>query len=290
MVAAGDSPTTRSVVVAGGTIEVSFREPPAEPGLEPLLTWIRRSAGAVASYLGGAFPVKRVRLQVNTGGPGRIGGGMTWGGNEPRIRISVGRGASPSDLGDDWVLTHEMLHLAFPDMPPRMSWAGEGLSTYVEPVARARVGNLTAERVWSDLVRGLPKGLPGPSDPGLDGTRDWGRTYWGGALFWLLADVQIRERTSNRSGLEHALRGIIAAGGTIESRWPIEKTLAEGDRAIGQGVLVPLHARMGPTPMPMDLDDLWRRLGVVRGPSGVTFDDRAPLAEVRRAITRPAGP
>jgi hypothetical protein len=136
----------------------------------------------------------------------------------------------------------------------------------------------------------LPKGLPGPRDPGLDGTRDWGRTYWGGALFWLLADVEIRQRTDNRRGLEHALRGIVAAGGTIASRWPIEKALAEGDRAVGLGVLVPLYARMGPAPMSMDLDDLWSRLGVVRGTGGVRFDDRAPLAAVRRAITRPVAP
>jgi hypothetical protein len=276
--------------VGGGTIEASFRQAPSEPALEPLLAWVRRSAGAVSSYYGGAFPVKRVDLQINTGAPGRIGGGTTWGGDEPRIRIRVGRDTSPSDLRDDWVLTHEMVHLAFPDMPQPLSWAGEGLATYVEPVARARVGNLSAERVWQDLVRNLPKGLPGPGDPGLDGTRDWGRTYWGGALFWLLADVQIRERTNNRMGLEHALRGIVAAGGSIESRWSIEKTLAEGDRTLGLAVLVPLHARMGPTPMSMELDDLWRRLGVARGGAGVTFDDRAPLASIRRAITAPVGP
>ncbi len=136
----------------------------------------------------------------------------------------------------------------------------------------------------------LPKGQPGPRDPGLDGTRDWGRTYWGGALFWLLADLDIRERTGNRRGLEHALRGIVAAGRTIESRWPIEKALAEGDRAVGLRVLVPLDDRMGPAPMPTDLDALWKRLGVVQGAGGVSFDDRAPLAAVRRAITRPVGP
>jgi hypothetical protein len=275
--------------VGGGAIEVSFPQPPSEPRLEPLLDWVRRSAGAVSAYYDG-FPVKRVHLQIVTGGRGRIGGGTTWGGDEAMIRVTVGRDTSPSDLGDDWVLTHEMVHLAFPDMPQRLAWIEEGLATYVEPVARARALKWPAETVWWDLVRMLPRGLPGPRDPGLDGTRDWGRTYWGGALFWLLADVEIRERTHNRRGLEHALRGIVAAGGTIESRWPIEKALAKGDRAVGLGILGPLHARMGPVAMSTDLDALWKRLGVVRGTGGVSFDDRAPLAAVRRAITRPVGP
>lgn len=275
--------------MGGGTIEVSFRPAPSEPQLEPLLAWVRRAAVAVSGYYAG-FPVKRVHLEIVTGGPGRIGGGTTWGGEQPMTRVTVGRDTSPSDLADDWVLTHEMVHLGFPDMPRRLAWVEEGLATYVEPAARARASALPAERVWWDLVRMLPKGLPGPRDPGLDGTRDWGRTYWGGALFWLLADVEIRQRTDNRRGLEHALRGIVAAGGTIASRWPIEKALAEGDRAVGLGVLVPLYARMGPAPMSMDLDDLWSRLGVVRGTGGVRFDDRAPLAAVRRAITRPVAP
>ena len=39
---------------------------------------------------------------------------------------------------------------------------------------------------------------------GLDNTHTWGRTYWGGAMFCLLADVEIRRRTHNRRGLQDA--------------------------------------------------------------------------------------
>ena len=58
----------------------------------------------------------------------------------------------------------------------------------------------------------MPKGLPAAGDRGLDYTPTWGRTYWGGALFCLLADIDIRKRTSNRFGLQDALRAIVAAG------------------------------------------------------------------------------
>ena len=37
--------------------------------------------------------------------------------------------------------------------------------------------------------------------------------------------------------------------------------------------------------MKVDLEDLWRRLGVVADGREVRFDDRAPLAAVRRSIT-----
>ena len=37
--------------------------------------------------------------------------------------------------------------------------------------------------------------------------------------------------------------------------------------------------------MKVDLDDLWRRLGVIADGRDVRFDERAPLAAVRRSIT-----
>ena len=59
-------------------------------------------------------------------------------------------------------------------------WIEEGLATYVEPIARARAGGLTPQKVWGDMVDAMPQGLPKPGDRGLDFTHTWGRTYWGG--------------------------------------------------------------------------------------------------------------
>ena len=85
---------------------------------------------------------------------------------------------------------HELTHLAFPTVPRQQLWIAEGLATYLEPIARARVGDLAAEKVWRDLVDGLPQGEPESGDRGLDRTRTWGRIYWGGALYCMLADLR----------------------------------------------------------------------------------------------------
>jgi hypothetical protein len=58
-----------------------------------------------------------------------------------------------------------------------------------------------------------------------------------------------------------------------------------GDQAIGTTVLADLYKQMKATAVRTDLDDLWRRLGVQVKNGAVTFDDRAPLAEIRKAIT-----
>jgi hypothetical protein len=103
---------------------------------------------------------------------------------------------------------------SFPSVPHDHHWIEEGIATYVEPIARSQVGDLSPETVWRELVDGLPKGLPASGDRGLDNTHTWGRTYWGGALFCLMADVEIHRRTHNRYGLQDALRGISALAAT----------------------------------------------------------------------------
>jgi hypothetical protein len=278
----------RQVTVGASTIDVTISG--GAPGSEAaLLDWIDASARGVAAYLG-RFPVPRARLAVRmTDGRG-IGHGVTYGGRTPSIRIQVGRNADARAFGSDWVLTHEMLHLGYPDLTTDDSWAEEGLSTYAEPLARLRVGTLRPEKVWVDLMDGLPKGNPGPGDRGLHATESWGRTYWGGAGFWLMADIRIREQTRNRQGLSDALAGILAAGGDIRVGWTLARALQAGDRALGLTVLSDLYQEMAARPHALDLDDLWTRLGVRRAGGRIVYDDRAPLATVRQAIVSVPGP
>ena len=58
-----------------------------------------------------------------------------------------------------------------------------------------------------------------------------------------------------------------------------------GDRATGVPLLGELYARMKDEPSPVDLDALWRELGVRVTGAHVILDDAAPLAATRRAIT-----
>jgi predicted metalloprotease with PDZ domain len=183
------------------------------------------------------------------------------------------------------MLTHEFVHLALPELADEHDWLQEGAATYVEPVARARAGQLSAERVWSEFVLEMPRGLPGAKDHGLDSQSSWARTYWGGALFCLVADVEIRKRSDNRFGLQDALRAILEDGGTLDHHWSIRDALRSGDRATGVAVLTELYEQWRATPVQVDLDALWRDLGVVQNGRHASLNDAAPLAAIRRAIT-----
>jgi hypothetical protein len=284
---AEDAPNTAVLKVSGATIDVTLPDAPMKLSREDLLAWVKASASTVANYYG-RFPVPHLTLRIRDNYGSGIRHGVTYPKDGGLILISVGRDADIADTKDDWVLVHEMIHLAFPSMDDNQHWIEEGISTYVEPVARVRAGRMAVMDLWRPFVRDMPKGEPGPDDKGLDNTHTWGRTYWGGALFCLVADVRIRERTKNRKGLEDALRGINKAGGNITEDWDIEKALAIGDRATGTTVLRNLYQEMRDKPAPVDLDQLWKKLGVEMKDGSVAFNDNAPEASIRKAITAPS--
>jgi hypothetical protein len=278
------SPARAQIEIGGGRIDVVFEAKETGVPQAILLAWIKNAASAVTKYYG-RYPVPHVVVRVASIEGDRIESGKTFGARDGGlITAAVGRGTTRAHFDRDWLMTHEMLHLAFPSVPERHHWIEEGLATYVEPIARVRDGRLRAEQAWEEMVRDLPQGLPESGDHGLDFTHTWGRTYWGGALFWLLADVGIRRRTANEKGLEDALRGILEAGGSIAVDWDLERTLDAGDRATGETVLQELYARMRAAPSPVDLDHLWRELGIERHGRTVRLTSDAPLATVRRAI------
>jgi hypothetical protein len=253
---------------------------------EQVLQWVSEAARAVVHYYG-RFPVSQLDILV-TPVHGRGAPSGTTFGSPPHIKVVLGELADEEFLKRDWMMVHEMVHLAFPRVPQPHHWLEEGLATYVEPWARLDIGQLTAETVWKDLVEGLPKGLPAEGDKGLDHTPTWGRTYWGGALFCLLADIEIHKRTTNQYGLRDALRGIVIAGGSMQEQWPLTRALEAGDQATGVPVLMELYQRMKDTPEHVNLDDLWRQLGIELREGTIVFHADAPLAAVREAITRSA--
>jgi hypothetical protein len=280
--------TIEQVIRPSGRIDVALVPAARALSNDAVQRWVASAAHAVESYYG-RLPLPRWLIIVAPLDGTEIHG-RTLGNGGATILLSVGKEVAQADVERDWVLTHEMVHLAFPNASFRQRWIEEGLATYVEPIARVRVGQLSEKQMWSDLVAGLPNGEPEPGDRGLDRTPTWGRTYWGGALFCLVADVQIREHTHNRRSLDDALRSIVAAGGTMAVRWPLVQTLEIGDRATGGvTVLRDLYARMATHPVPVDLNDLWRRLGVRIVSGHIELDDRAPEADIRRAITAPNG-
>jgi hypothetical protein len=276
---------TTEIAVAGALVHVDFQPSAfADNGTE-VLAWVRRSAQIVRGYYG-RFPHSPLALRIVAEGGSGVQGGTTYANPDAFIRVRLGREVTSAQLQADWVLVHEMTHLALPDTGEEHAWLSEGIATYVEGVARVQAGNRSEADVWAEELHAMPRGMPQPDDRGLDHTHTWGRTYWGGAMFCLLADVEIHRRSANRQGLQEALRAILAQSGGLSADWPIEKVLRTGDVATGTTVLEDLYAQYKDKPVTPDLMGLWKKLGIEPSGASVVLNDAAALAPVRQAIMR----
>ena len=271
--------------VSGARLHVEFEHTAFSGGAAPVLEWVTRSADIVSRYYA-RFPAARVTVGLAPQSGAGVQGGKTFANPNAYIRVQLGREVTAAQLLGDWVLVHEMTHLALPDTGEEHAWLSEGVATYVEGVARVQAGNRSEADVWAEEMHSMPRGLPQERDGGLDHTHTWGRTYWGGAMFCLLADVGIRRSTQLRFGLQQALRAVLRESGGLATDWPIERVLRTGDAAVGTRTLEELYAQMKDTPVAPDLMTLWRELGVLPEGDSVRLVDDAPLAAVRHAIMR----
>jgi hypothetical protein len=271
--------------VDGSVIDVAIA-----PGRLPfeddrLRRWLLRSARLVARYFGW-FPAKRV-LVIVAPSRGRRLFGTQMGGGGASIYFDIGSDVSEEQLRGDWMAPHEMLHLGQPGLARKHLWFQEGFATYAEPLARLEAGEISADEFWTGFVRGMPHGEQQAGDRGLDRTPTWGRTYWGGALFWLLADVEIRRLSQGLRSARDAARAVLDSVGNCTISAPIEDVLKAADHGVGHPVFLRLYERYARANANMGLERLWDKLGVHSGGAGLRYDDHAPLAWVRRAISEP---
>ncbi len=250
-----------------------------------LLDWVLYSAKTVDHYYA-RFPVQSVQIKLQVSGGHAVRFDQAFGGDSPSLRVVIGEDINPAMLRKDWILVHEMVHLAMADVPQSQRWLLEGLATYVESIARAQRGHLSEDFVWNGFINRMPQGLPKYGDRGLDQTPTWGRTYWGGAIFCMLADIEIRKLSENKLSLRDALRGVLNAGLSMHSSATAMQVFEAGDDAIGMAVLVPLYQKMKADPYLIDLDALWESLGVALQNEQVIYDDDAPMAHVRKSLLK----
>lgn len=271
--------------------------------------WVRAAASSL-DHVYGRFPVKRAQVfVVPTAGSSRVDLGRTLPSGGASTLIFVGEDASERDFSEDWILTHELFHLGVPSFWREGRWLDEGLATYYEPVIRTRAGQLSDHDLWSEFATQMPLGLPSAvGDPCLARDPDHRRIYWGGALFVLLADLEIRRRTGGARSLDDGLRAVLDRGGDATKVWTVADFIAVIDEAVSVPVMHDLHARAsaegtGACRSPLSLIEvcpergdrelagLLHDLGIGAPETGaIAIADDARWSELRRAIERPPAP
>jgi len=132
------------------------------------------------------------------------------------------------------------------------------------------------------LLQDFPHFLTHRGDRCMVLTPTWGRTYWCGALFCLVADLEIQKATGNRQGLEDAVKALVAAGATKAVAMELKEALRIADRGLERPVLMKLYLQWADSPVQVDLEALWEELGVKQEGGAVRLDASAPGAVLWR--------
>lgn len=264
------------------TIRLVTLDQPTEMPADAIEAWVADTANAASRFWQG-FPVDRLLLVLlPQAGREGVPYGRVIGGGGASLLTVLGARAQPEQLQADWVLIHEMVHLGSPFVW-RAPWLTEGLATYFEPIIRFRAGRRSETSLWAEFAQDMPRGLDALEREGLERSRRG--MYWGGAIFMLLADLEVRERTRGRLGLEDCLRAVLRQGGDATRVVDLDWMIDACDAALGSATIRGLSQRFVRSQGPVDLDAIWRRLGVIRRQDGqVLLDDAAPDAWLRRAI------
>ena len=262
----------------GEGLELTVVSPAKFRNPEMFDTWVKEAYGGVASLYGKA-PVKMARIflrPVEGHDHPLFGQALTLSG--PAVTLLVGTETPASELRKDWTLVHEMIHLGFPTIIGGRYWM-EGLSTYFEPIVRARLRWYSAKEAWGELYRGMDDVLPTP--PLAESTHHGiNATYWGGAALMLLCDVELRLRTGR--SLEQLLQQNLLRGRTSTDELTVDAALRELDGpAGGQGILGEFFRRHAFGREPLPISALFAKLGVQ---ADGTSDRAAPLAAIRESI------
>ena len=200
------------------------------------------------------------------------------------------------DLGyqaliDDWTAFHELSHLLLPYRGRGNIWLSEGLATYYQNIIQARSGHFDETGMWNRLVSGFERGrkdqrwqhinLTQVSD-NLGETRQYMRVHWSGVLYWLTADVELRQR--GKSSLDEVLKQLrdCCEGQSMSA----EEIVIKLDELIDGKLFVPLFKQYCESYTTPEFESLLVKLGVeYDSPAGgISFDADANMADIRRQI------
>jgi hypothetical protein len=266
-----------------GVLRLALLDGVSPEGRADLVDWVRLTAQAESNYWQG-FTARQLMLgllPMQSGAP--VGFGRTVPGGGATVMVQVNSQVAKRRLFDQWVLVHELIHTGMPFIDGRGTWLMEGAATYVEPIIRARAGWKTEAEVWQEWVENMPRGASG-FPMGLANISGPPYVYWTGATVMLLADIGIRRATRGAKGLEDCLGGVLWSGLDAARRVSVDEFVRACDRASETDVMSGLMQQHFSKQQPVDLDAMWKELGVSLAGGRIALDNKAPAAEWRKLI------
>jgi len=239
--------------VADGVMLIDWRGDFSADQQEKLRDWLR-AVGQTVTLLNGRLPRDTIRIEL-TAYPS-AGEAVPFAQVKRRNPQGVEFYINPSQplaaFVTDWTAYHELSHLFIPYPGNADVWFSEGLASYYQNVLQYRGGLLTEREAWQKLYNGFMRGRNderhrdmtlGELSPRMREEHAFMRVYWSGALYFLEADLAIRDHSGGIARLDTILADYRDCCLEREQRWNGRQIAQELDRLAGAEIFVPLFER-----------------------------------------------
>jgi len=286
-----------SIELPGGQLRYALLPGTPAADAKVMRRWVTAGARALINAYG-RLPVPETQLLVIPIGHGRepVPWGAVQRGGGDAVHLYVDQRRSAPEFMADWVLVHELSHLLHPAIDSAHRWLPEGLASYYQNVLRARAGLISPQAAWDELDAGFKRGIRGtPKGRSLAEVsetmmrdRSFMRVYWSGAAISLLADVELRRRSSGTQSLDTALAAFGDCCLPSDRSWSAREMLEKLDELTGFDVFMVLYRKYVDSDRFPDLGAIYRELGLRSiGQTGLHLESDAPLRAIREAIMAP---
>ena len=240
--------------------------------------WLVDIAKSLENYLGD-YPASQTQV-ILIPKPKYKNSPVPWGsfsrGNGFGILFVVVPSVGIEDFYADWTATHEFSHQLLPKINYDDIWLSEGLSSYLQYVLMGQANVIPPEHAWSKLFSGLKRGEKGTkklkpetlqqaSERRSRGGRA-GRTmriYWSGALYFMKADVALRERSGGKIGLNDVLLRFNRCCINGDKIWQGRELAAKLDQLADEKIFLPLFDAFSQSEEFPEYQQTLDKLGVV---------------------------
>jgi len=187
------------ITIKKSTLEIAIVGTQEPKRINEYINWINDTAQILDKHTG-LFPQRPVQIILTA--KGYQSEAVPWAEVQRDDKVSVhfyvDGYRNINEFYQDWTAIHELSHLYLPRLKMEDLWLSEGLATYYQVILRAKAKITTPTQGWKKLISGFNKGRSADNGLNLRQTNVTHHYYWGGAAYFLMADVALR-RNSNKT-------------------------------------------------------------------------------------------
>jgi len=273
------------------TIEIRFEQGFTTKQKEKIYQWVDHASNALKTVYG-EFPVDYfiTQLKVSKRGSASVPWGEVNRESPSEVLLVINKNATLDQLKDDWTIYHEFSHLLIPYDAGDERWLSEGLASYYQNIVQARAGMFDEQKMWQKLYEGFERSRKQTShshqtlsylSDNMENNHNFMRIYWSGALYWLKADIALRQ-LNNGSSLDNVLLKLKQC--CFRDPLSASAIIGQLDTLTNSQIFTQLFAEFSASLKMPPYNALLHSLGVQQKLGNITLNNDTRLANLRMAI------